>query len=317
MIRRMSLRFGILVALGTLCLTYRAFSQSQGCVDTASASQAPVQETKITIVSVEFQGENPLSDTQREELIKHVRQQGLWTTPGEPDSSWVVEALIPVRDALQEQGYFKADVEGIPYLALAQVNQRRYVLVITVEAGPQYRLGHVRFASATDSTLVFSEAILRQQLQLQEGDMFDVTKIRQGLESISRLYGSKGYIDATPETDTTIDEKNLRMDLLIRVDEQKPYRIAKIELLGLRTKAQNELTPPQQIGDFFNPALWRTFFKDNMNRLPPDSSPERNMPVLRDIAYGTVDIMLNFRPCPEINSSTESLRKPLIKRLDH
>ena len=132
--------------------------------------------------------------------------------------------------------------------------------------------------------------------------MFDVTKIRQGLESISRLYGSKGYIDATPEPDTTIDEKNSRIDLFIKVDEQKSYHIAKIELLGLRTKAQNELTPPQQIGDFFNPALWHTFFKDNINRLPPDSSPERNMPVLRDTANGTVDITVDLRPCPKTQS---------------
>ena len=295
----MCFRLGIVVLLGTTCSSALAYFQSQSCIDTASNSQAPVQETKITIVSVEFQGENPLSDAQREELSKHVRQQDLWTAPGEPDSSWVAEALIPVRDALRERGYFKADVEGIPYLALAQANERRYVLAITVEAGPQYRLGQVRFASATDSTLAFSEAILRQQFQLLEGDMFDVTKIRQGLESIGRLYGSKGYIDATPEPDTTIDEKNSRIDLLIKVDEQKPYRIAKIELLGLRTKAQNELTFPQQIGDFFNPALWHTFFKDNTNRLPADSSPERNMPVLRDTANGTVAITLDFRPCPK------------------
>ena len=296
---RMCFRLGIVVLFGAMCSSGLACSQSQSCIDTAPASRAPVQETKITIVSVEFQGENPLSDAQREELIKYVRQQDLRTTPGEPDSSWVAEALIPVRDALHERGYFKADVEGIPYLALAHASERRYVLAITVEAGPQYRLGHVRFASATDSTLVFSEAILRQQLRLQEGDMFDVTKIRQGLESISRLYGSKGYIDATPEPDTTIDEKSLRIDLLIKVDEQKPYRVAKIELLGLGKKAQIELSAPQQVGDFFNPALWHTFFKDNKTRLPPDSSPNRYMPVSRDTANGTVDITLDFRPCPK------------------
>lgn len=296
---RICFRLDIVVLFGAMCSSGLAYSQSQSCIDTASASRAPVQETKITIVSVEFQGENPLSDAQREELIKHVRQQDLRITPGEPDSSWVAEALIPVRDALHERGYFKADVEGIPYLALAHASERRYVLAITVEAGPQYRLGHVRFASATDSTLVFSEAILRQQLQLQEGDMFDVTKIRQGLESISRLYGSKGYIDATPEPDTTIDEKSSRIDLLIKVDEQKPYRVAKIELLDLGKKAQIELSAPQQVGDFFNPALWHTFFKDNKTRLPPDSSPNRNMPVSRDTANGTVDITLDFRPCPK------------------
>ena len=134
---------------------------------------------------------------------------------------------------------------------------------------------------------------------MQEGDLFDVTKIRQGLASISRLYGSKGYIDATPEPGTTIDEKASPIDLLITVDEGQPYRMVELKFLGLGTKTQNELSAPQQIGDFFNPALWRTFFKDNMTRLPPGSSPERNMPVSRDAVNGTVDIMLDFRQCPK------------------
>jgi outer membrane protein insertion porin family len=255
-------------------------------------------ETKINIVSVEFQGENPLSDAQREQLFKHIQQQDLWTTPEEPDSSWVNQGLEPMRDALRERGYFKTNVEGTPYLVLAQANERRYVLSVSIESGPQYRLGKMRFASVSDKPLVFTDAILRQQINLQEGDLFDVTKTRQGLESISRLYGSKGYIDATPEPDTTIDEKSSRIDLLIKVDEQKPYRVAKIELLGLGKKVQNELSAPQQVGDFFNPALWHTFFKDNETRLPPDSSPNRNMPVSRDTANGTVDITLDFRPCP-------------------
>jgi len=204
-----------------------------------------------------------------------------------------------MRDALRERGYFRTNVEGTPYLVLAQPSERRYVLAVTIESGPQYRLGHLRFASASDSPLVLPEALLRQQVQLQEGDLFDVTKIRGGLEAIGRLYGSKGYIDATPEPETTIDEKNSLIDLLINVDEQKPYRIAKLEFVGLPTKTQSELTPPQQIGDFFNPALWRAFFKSNMTRLPPGSSLDRNMPVSRDTVNGTVDIMLDFRQCPK------------------
>ena len=254
-------------------------------------------ETKINIVSVEFQGENPLSDAQREQLIKHIQQQELWITPEEPDSNWVNQGLKPMRDALGERGYFRNNVEGTPYLVLAQANERRYVLSVSIESGPQYRLGKMRFASVSDKPLVFTDAILRQQTNLQEGDLFDVTMIRQGLESISRLYGSKGYIDATPEPETTIDEKASRIDILIKVDEGQPYRVVKLKFLGLGTKTQNELSAPQQIGDFFNPALWHAFFKDNKTRLPPDSSPSRNMPVSRDTANGTVDITLDFRAC--------------------
>lgn len=294
---RMCFRLGIVVLFGTMCSSGLAYSQSQSCIDTASASRAPVQETKITIVSVEFQGENPLSDAQREELIKHVRQQDLRTTPGEPDSSWVAEALIPVRDAMQERGYFKANVEGIPYLAIAQASERRYVLAITIEAGPQYRLGHLQFGSASDSSLLFPEAVLRQQVHLQEGDVFDVSKIRDGLGAIGRLYGSKGYIDATPEPDTTIDEKDSRVDLFIKVDEEQRYIISKIVLLGLDSRAQNKLTLPQENGSPFNSALWSNFFEENKPHLPIDASPSKNIQVRRDITSGTVDITLDFRPC--------------------
>ncbi len=293
-------RFGILVLIGTLCSPSLAYAQSQSCVAADPLLGAREQKTKISIVSVEFQGENPLSAAQREQLIKHIQLQDLWTTPEESDSSWVAEALDPIRDSLRSQGYFRSNVEGTPYLALAQTNERRYLLSIAIASGPKYRLGTIRFASASDRSLVFPEVLLRQQFQLQDGDLFDVSKIRDGLEAIGRLYGSKGYIDAIPEPDTTIEEERSRIDLLIKVDEEKPYRVAKIEFLGLSTKAQNELTTPQQMGDFFNPALWHTFFKDNEPRLPPDSSPSRNMPVSRDTTNGTVDITLDFRPCPTI-----------------
>ena len=299
----MSLGFGILVALGTLCLPYRVSSQSQGCIDSAPPAQAPVQKTKITIVGLEFNGENPLSDPLRVQLAEKIQHSELWSAPEQPDSSWVNEALEPIREVLRSRGHFKTNVSATPYLTLALATERRYALSVAIDAGPQYWLGSLGFASASGAPLSFAEAELREQMHLQEGELFDVEKIREGLESIGRLYGSKGYIDATPEPNSTIDEKNSRIDLLIKVDEQKPYRIAKIELLGLRAKTQNELTPPQQIGDFFNPALWRTLFKDNMNRLPPDSSPERNMPVLRDTANGTVDIKLDFRFCPKTQPS--------------
>src|SRR5437867_2180971 len=273
---RMYFRLGILAILAISCSSPLLFAQSQPCANTDSSSNVPTQKTRITIVGVEFQSENPLSDAQKEEHAKLIQQQDLWTTTEQPDSSWVNQALNSMRDALRERGYFRTNVEGTPYLVLAQPSERRYVLAVTIESGPQYRLGHLRFASASDSPLVLPEALLRQQVQLQEGDLFDVTKIRGGLEAIGRLYGSKGYIDATPEPETTIDESGSRIDLLIKVDESKPYRISKIEVLGLGPAAQKYLHVPQETGDVFNSILWQGFFKDNGPHLPADSSPDKN-----------------------------------------
>jgi len=295
----MCLRFGILLLLGTPCSFCQGYAQSKGCVDAALPSLAPVQKTKITIIAVEFEGETPLSDALRAQLVEDIEHSELWVTPEEPDSSWVSQALNPLREAIRSQGYFRTNVEGTPYLVRAEGKEKLYVFRVTIDRGPQYRLGNLRFASASESPLVITDALLRQQIRLHEGDLFDVTKIRDGLAAIGRLYGSKGYVDATPEPDTTIDEKGSRIDLLIKVDEQKPYHIAKIEVLGLGPAAQKCLRVPQEIGDVFNPILWEGFFKDNRPHFPVDASPDKNLRIQRNVGNATLDITFDFRPCPQ------------------
>jgi outer membrane protein assembly factor BamA len=296
---RIFLRLGIVILLGTLCSSRLAYAQSQSCAEIAPQSRVPVQKTRITIIGVEFEGETPVSEALRAQLVEDIKHSELWVTPEELDSTWVSQALNPIRDAILSQGYFRTNVEGTPYLVRAEAKERLYVLRVTIDRGPQYRLGNLQFASASESPLVITDALLRQQIQLHEGDLFDVSKIREGLEAIGRLYGSKGYIDATPGPDTTIDESGSRIDLLIKVDEQKPYRISKIEVLGLGTATQKYLRIPQETGDVFNSILWRDFFKDNGPHLPADASPDKNLRMQRNVGKGTLDITFDFRPCPQ------------------
>jgi outer membrane protein insertion porin family len=282
-------------------------------MDNNPPSRTPVQETKISIVGVEFQEDRPLSGAVREELAKDIQQPARWLTHDEPDTTWVDEALFPITETLRNQGYFKASVEGTPYLVRALPAERRYVLKVTVDSGPKFKLGQIRFASASGTPLVFPEALLRQQFHMQEGEVFDLSKIRDGLEGIGRLYGSKGYIDATPEPDTTVDEEALRIDLLIKVDEERPYRITNIEFLGLESTSQKYLSVPQETGDVFDPILWVNFFRDNRSHLPAAASSDKNMRIRRNVKDGTVEIALDFRPCPAGQPLHEELT-PSLRR---
>jgi outer membrane protein assembly factor BamA len=301
----MCMRFGILVLVGTLCSSRLGYAQSQGCVDSAPSLRAPVQETKIKTISVEFDAESPLSEAFRVQAAKGIRQQEFRVTPDQGDSDWVNQAMQPIEDALRDQGYFKASVEATPHLVRALPSEKHYVLAVKIETGPKYYLGKLRFANADPDgpSLVFADDFLRQQMPLKEGELFDVSKIREGLDAIMRLYGSKGYIDATPEPDTTIDESGSRIDLLIKVDEQKPYRISKIEVLGLGPATQKYLRIPQETGDVFNSILWRDFFKDNGPHLPADASPNKNLRMRRNVRDATLEFTFDFRPC----SSTQAL----------
>jgi outer membrane protein assembly factor BamA len=297
---RICLRPGFLFLIGTLCSSYLAHAQSQGCVDSAPAP-APVQETKITIIGIEFQGENPLSDELRAQLAKAIQQRERWGKTEETDSSWVDNALYPIKDALRNQGYYTSLVEGTLYLVRALADEKLFVLRVEVKSGAKYYLGKLRFANADPDglSLVFGDDLLRKQMPLKEGELFDVSKIREGLEAIGGLYGSRGYIDVTPEPDTTIDEKDSRIDLLIKLDQQQRYTIRKMAFLGLDPNTQNKLKLPQEIGEPFNSVRWKNFFEENKAYFPANASPEKNLQIRRNNKDAIVDIVLDFRPCPK------------------
>jgi outer membrane protein assembly factor BamA len=252
-------------------------------------------------MSVEFDAESPLSEALRVQAAKRIQQQEFWITRDEDDSDWVNQAIQPIRGALRDQGYFKASVEAIPYLVRALPTEKHYVLVVKTETGPKYYLGKLRFANADPDgpSLVFADDLLRQQIPLKQGEPFDVSKIREGLDAIVRLYGSRGYFDAIPEPQTTIDEEKLRIELLIKLDQQQQLTIAKIGFQGLDPKVQNELKMPQEIGNVYDPVLWKNFFEENKLKLPPDAAWDKNKRVSRNAADGTIEITLDFRPCPK------------------
>ena len=106
---------------------------------------------------MEFEGESPFSDGLQAKLVDEILHSGLSATPEESDSICISEALNPMRIALQEQGYFKANVNATPYLSLALANERRYVLRILIERGPKYRLGKLSFATLSGTPLLFSD----------------------------------------------------------------------------------------------------------------------------------------------------------------
>jgi outer membrane protein assembly factor BamA len=69
------------------------------------------------------------------------------------------------------------------------------VVNVEIDSRPQFRLDEIRFSGAT----VFSAAELRAQFSLHRGDLFDVSELRKGLSSMTKLYGNNGFIDMTPE----------------------------------------------------------------------------------------------------------------------
>jgi hypothetical protein len=88
------------------------------------------------------------------------------------------------------------------------------------------------------------------------------------------------------------------IDVVMKLDEGKRYRVGKIEFLGLNEKTQNQLTPRLKPGDVFHRDLVDDIFKRNKPLLPSDASWEgmRFGPSC-EISYRDDDPFLRFETC--------------------
>ena len=282
--RRMFPRFGTLALIASQVFLVRSSAQSNACPDASPSQQKP--EIRVIVDAVEFHGENPLSEAERAVLAEDIKKTDFVTSSATHDE-WANEvAEVAIRGALQDKGYFKVFAQSTPHLVRAEERELHYVLRVDIESGPQYRLRNVLIVNKDDNSLAFNETLLRQQLELSRGGLFDVSKVRRALENLTRIYGAKGYIDMVPAPETDINEGDSRIDLTIKIDEGSPYRIGSIEVLSSDHSSINLSQLPQSRGDVFNHGLWSKLFEDGTLK-----SMTRNTP------SHTLEITLDFRPC--------------------
>lgn len=292
--RRMLLGFGVLVLFVGQGSVSPLSAQSDACPPIAEHQPRGID---VIVDQVELHG-NPFSDSDTAVLVRDIEHTH-FTASSITDDDWANEIMeVPIRNTLQDSGYFRVLVEGSPYLIRAAGDGLHYGLRVEIESGPQYRLGDVRFVNKEDKPLALSEAILRRQIELNAGDLFSASKIRRAMESMTRLYGSEGFIDMVPEPETRIREDS-RIDLIFGIDEGTRYRIAEVAVLGLEPGAGKQLQLPQSAGDYFSSDLWRTFFRDNQSRFRPGAAMESAMSIFRNTRDSTVQLILDLAACPQ------------------
>jgi outer membrane protein assembly factor BamA len=168
------------------------------------------------------------------------------------------------------------------------------VVALTIETGPQYRLHRLGFEGLS----VFDASELTQQVDLRAGDLFDVSKVRGALESLTRLYSSRGYLDMTAEPAFTIDGEHRQINLVVKLDEGHQYRLSSFEVLGLESRKEEEtLKSLFKPGEPFDQERLWTFLAENEQLLPEGASPFYFATTRRDARRGTIDVILDFRTC--------------------
>ena len=281
------------------CLPYPTLAQE---IREKQRAQQPVPtRVKVHVIRVDFHSDDGIpSDAQQEiseELRSHVFEPEA-NSPYLKDLANVI-AEVPVREAFRNRGYFKINAKAKMTELWTEGADISAAVAINVTPGPQYRTGDIRIESADpDRPLTISPETLRALIPLQKGELFNVERVRTGLENLGRVYGREGYIDMTPAPDTHVDDDRGTIDMVVKVDQQAQYRVGSIEFLGVDTVTREKLMESlPKPGEVFDTAKLNEFFKVNRAILPPDVSRD-DVRVRRDNKARTVAITFDLTTCP-------------------
>jgi outer membrane translocation and assembly module TamA len=259
-------------------------------VDDAASRPTGLQST---IAELYFDGQLQIPVADQEQVASTLQQQ---TYSGDLDAV-ASELQKRVTIAWQERGYFKARVQAnAKVLTSSPVNQRISV-TIHVDAGQQYRLGDITFIN---NRAVSNVQALRNLFPIKQGDVFDIAKIRAGVEKLRFAYAELGYINATFVPDTRIDEEHQRISVNIDMDEGKSFIISSIEIIGLDENTLQSIYKGLYFkrGDVYNQRLAGLFMQEHASLLPSNVSPDSRIRFNSDNELATVGLTFDFRDCP-------------------
>jgi outer membrane protein insertion porin family len=273
---------------------------------------------KVKVGEIHFEGNEVMSDRQVRNSMKFLKPLGI-------PKSYMFESLFArtfdaqkleadkeiVRNGYQEKGYFRATVSHhdlnirdatgralFPLPFIFKKGGKRADITMFLEEGKQYHRGKLSF---TDVKLFRTpDAILGPVFQMNEGDIFNVKKLRDGLENLKKLYGEFGYIDfvAEPSFEFRDEENPAKIDLNLSVEEGKQFFVRRINFSGNDTTRDKVIRRELLLdeGDMFNTRLWDlSVLRLNQLGYFEPLKEEDATDIRRDTRNGLVDLTLKVK----------------------
>src|SRR2546429_2085927 len=183
---------------------------------------------------------------------------------GAVDADLLEEGKRNVRERLERQGHFDADVNYTTETHEMKSDHgaargTEEVITYTVERGVRHKLMGIEITG----NRYFDTELLRSRLQVFGGAFGSAGRFSRRLvdsdtQSMRTLYQANGFLDATVEQQTEDNYKGKQGDLFIRfvIQEGKQTRVASLSMEGNHVFKEDELlgvvgsTPGQPYSDF-------------------------------------------------------------------
>ncbi len=268
-----------------------------------------VEGPKVKIGKIRFEGNTVFSDHKLVRIMKYSRPTGAppwfyWFHKTYDKDRILADLELNIRTLYQDSGYFYVVLKE-PEIKMSDTQRRwpffffswgrgkKVDVTIPVEEGDRYRLG--RFVIRGNK--LFKQEQLAPILQLKEGDVFNLGKVRKSIENYQKLYGAYGYINFTASPDIEPDTKKKLINLALDFEEGKQFFVHRIEFSG-NTKTRDKVIRRELLldeGNVFNSELWE-YSTLRVNQLGFfEQIKEEDYEIKQNAKEGTVDITLKVK----------------------
>ena len=146
----------------------------------------------------------------------------------------IIDGFERILAAYREAGFVFAETSPDIQLMSENTktnNETEVTIAVTIVEGKRIRIGEVTLAGNKH----FSEAEIRDQLNLRQGKLFTTVNMEQGLERVQTLYSEYGYpkIEIAPENFQFSAEAGT-VDFHLNIREGGQIQIGEVKVTGLK-----------------------------------------------------------------------------------
>jgi outer membrane protein insertion porin family len=211
--------------------------------------------------------------------------ENVWWNPLQTSNNYDPDRLTfdgeRLRVYYMNHGY--ADFRLISSTAQLTPDRKNFFITFTIDEGVQYRVGKIIIQSSIKE---LTPAVLRPSVEIDEGEIYDRSKVGQAIDALTSAAGEKGYAFADVGINVVPNPRTRTLDITFKINQGPRVYIEKIDITGNARTLDKVIRREFRLaeGDAFNRVLVdrsRTrirslgLFKEVSVRPTPGSQPDR------------------------------------------
>ena len=198
-----------------------------------------------------------------------------------------------LRPIYLEKGFLKANFAE-PHTSVVHENTDETLVdvALPVQPGTQYKLGAIEWTG----NKAFSADKLQSLVTLTAGKPVNANRLKTDLDQVRKLYGTKGYMEASVEPEPEFDDAAATVTYRLRVNEGEVFRMGDLDIRGLDPKVADHLEQGWKLrpGDPYNQSYPDQFADESLKRMASNMNWAVTVHEAVNSKDKTVDVTLNY-----------------------